>query len=102
MKHSYVSVCTETTPHSVNLLKPVKETSYNRSPDKMYMRSLQDAHGMNVRLVVSVCLSACCYSRTAERIWMKFRMVVMPLGTTLESYVLIFYNRTCQHGGTNL
>jgi hypothetical protein len=74
---------------------------YGRFPPRPFkfiiMRYLHDANEMNAKRAGHVCLSvrliAWLNSRTARRIWMKFGMDVMPLGTTLKSYFTIFYNR---------
>jgi hypothetical protein len=47
----------------------------------------------HIGLVMSVCLSAWFNSRPARRMWIKFGMDVMPLGTSLKSYFSISYNR---------
>jgi hypothetical protein len=57
------------------------------------MHSLHNVHEMNTQRAGHVCLSAWFNSITAGRIWMKFGMDVMPLGTTLKSYFSISYNQ---------
>jgi hypothetical protein len=62
----------------------------------------------NESILAWLCLSVRPSVRIIQRenrwwIWMKFGMDVMPFGTTLKSYFLIFYNRQHQYGRwTNL
>jgi hypothetical protein len=54
------------------------------------MRSLRDVYEINAYRAGHVCLYALFNS---GRIWIKFGMNIMPLGTALKSYLSISYNR---------
>jgi hypothetical protein len=58
--------------------------------DLIIMRSLHNVHEMNACRADQVCLSvhmpAWFNLSTAEQIWIKFGMGIMPLGPTLKSY----------------
>jgi hypothetical protein len=61
------------------------------------VRSLHEVHEMNAYRADCVCPSVrpstCLNSETAGRILIKFDTDVMPLDSTPDSYLLIFYNR---------
>jgi hypothetical protein len=57
------------------------------------LRSLHDVLEINTYRAGHDRLSPRFGLRTVGRIWMKFGMDIMPLGSTLKSYFSIFYNR---------
>jgi hypothetical protein len=66
---------------------------------QLVTRHLYDMREMNACVCPLIHLSASSNSRTSGRIWMKFRMDVVPLWSTQKSYFLIYYNLSYRYGG---